>query len=224
MMKTEYIYYKTQTGYCSYYVAGDPTDGWRTKAEILEKIAERNETIISEQEYNEYILRVVSKKLKTNLEAENIGEVFDQLMSNENIFSFQAFETFTGVHLDKTWKRRRLQLIEYFGDKYTAWQEEEQRKAEEKEQQRIAELKERKAQQTNTAEERYKSGMWITGEDFLLLCDKYSVNMHPRTRGFCKQKVKDINNKHQICIPRKTKYPQGVSDALQKLDRALAIA
>ena len=148
-----------------------------------------------------------------------------------NVSAFRAFEELTGIHLEKTWELRRQQLIEYFGDKYTAWQEEEQRKAEEEERQKTekAEQKRRAEEelwnkQAKIAEQKYKEGSWISGQDFLLLCDVYNIDMHPRTLGFCRQKLHNVNSDGRVHIPCKVRYPQGVSDAIQKLNQSLALA
>lgn len=223
-MKKEWIYFKEKDGTCYAGLLNSPSNPWRTEAVVLADIARRGGEIISKAEYNTFIAGKAYDRLKARFDNDDIGGIFDQLQPSGNVFSFLAFEQITGITLDKAWKRRRLQLIEYFGDKYTAWQEEEQRKAEEEEQQRIAERQKRRAQQAENAEQRYKAGNWISGEDFLLLCDSYRVEMHPRTRGYCKQKVREVNQKHSIRIPQGTKYSQGFAETLWKLDRALAIA
>lgn len=64
----EYIYYKDQNGYVGCYEVEDPAGSCSiSKAEALKRIAERDEKIISEQEYDSLVLQAVSKRLKTVL-------------------------------------------------------------------------------------------------------------------------------------------------------------
>ena len=93
----------------------------------------RGAQLITKDEYDADHTRRAKEKMQKFFDEDDLGSIFDWARNNDNVYSIKALGDLMGVELDKTWKRRKEQLIEYYGDKYTKWQEKVAEEAAEKE-------------------------------------------------------------------------------------------
>ncbi|MBR3721265.1 MAG: hypothetical protein IKN12_00710 [Selenomonadaceae bacterium] len=224
MAKTEYIYYKDKYGFASNIPTVDKYNPHRTEEVIRDEIVNKYGCeIITEKEFHEIRFNNAMARMKTLFENEDIGKIFGWLSNNINTYSIKAFSQLSGVKLSRTWKKRKEQLIEYYGDKYVEWRKakdeaiaaNEKAKAEKEEQEWREELA--------RIEKEYRAGKAINGREFLNLCDEYKIDTHIRTRGFVLKQVSSIQKDGRIWVNKKAKYAEGFRIALHSLNRAMGI-
>ena len=150
----EYIYFTREGKFGRERINNnDPT---RNRENIYKVAAELGATIISKEEYEKGLAeqrsQIATDRMKELFREDNIEKIFDILSVNDNTYSIKAFSELSGIFLDRTWKRRKQQLIEYYGEKYTKWQEELETAAREKEQ------REKEAEEAELKEESAKIG------------------------------------------------------------------
>jgi len=224
MVKTEYIYYKDKNGFSFNIPTIDKYNPHRTEEVIRDEIVNKyGYEIITEKEFHDIRFNNAMARMKTLFENEDIEKIFGWLSTNVNTYSIKAFSQLSGVKLSRTWKKRKEQLIEYYGDKYVEWRKakdeaiaaDEKDKAEKEEQEWREELA--------RIEKEYRAGEAISGREFLNLCDEYKIDTHIRTRGFVLKQVYHIYKDGRIRINKKAKYAEGFKIALHSLNRAMEI-
>ncbi len=145
------------------------------------------------------------------------------LSVNDNEQSIKAFSKITGVALSPTKARRLEQVASYFGTAWEAWEYEQEQEHKEK----AVKAKEKeqaiKSEKVRTALEDYKAGKWIDNEAFILLCDEYSIKMHIRTRGYCKNTLMELKKNGHYKRNKQGKS-QGFFDAWNALNKAMEAA
>ena len=218
MERRETIYYRTGE-----FITFGKTSEYESREDILERIKEREFTLATKKEYDEQMYRICAERLKKSFDAEDIDRIVGVLSNNDNKYSIRAFSDMSGVKLSQTMKVRMLQLREYYGEKYAAWEKEEQEKKEEQEWKEAEERAELKKAALEKIETKYSSGDRIGGTDFLKLCDKYGVETHIRTRGFIKKSVLDVKNDGTHWLTKGKKTTGGFADAWRGLNRAMGI-
>ena len=169
--ESEYYIYFTKEGKFGreLVINNHPT---RNKENMYKVAAEQGATIISKEEYEKGLAeqrsKIATDRMKELFREDNIEKIFDVLSVNDNTYSIKAFSELSGISLDKTWKRREQQLIDYYGEKYTKWQEELETAAREKEE------AEKEAQEAN-----FKKEASEIGEKYY----DYAKNLSPMQRA-----------------------------------------
>ena len=223
MAKKEYIYYKDHKGYVFSIPTVDKYNPHRTEEVIREEIAKYGYEIITEKEFHDARTKAAMDRMKVYFENEDIGKIVGWLYSNDNTYSIKAFSELSGVKLSRTWKKRKEQIIEYYGEKYVAWRKAEDEAIAEEEKAKAEKLEQERREELARVEKEYRAGEAIRGREFLNLCDEYKVDTHIRTRGFVLKQVSSIQKDGRIWINKKAKYAEGFRVALHSLNRAMGI-
>ena len=143
----------------------------------------------TKEEWERFCFDSAMSRMKLAFETDNLDYIFNCLQTNDNTMSRKCFCVLSGLSLSKTMKVRMNQLKEYYGEKYIAW---EQEKAEKAKQKQLEEQK--KAEEALVKlEQKFKNGEYITGKDFVKLCDKRNIKLAIKTRGYCINKLERIN-------------------------------
>lgn len=144
----------------------------------------------TKEEWKRYRFDIVMARMKLAFESDDLKYIFNCLRVNDNTMSRKCFDILSGLSLSKTMKVRINQLKEYYGEKYTAWEKEK----EEKQKQIQLEAQKKEEQALIDLEQEFKGGdKYITGTDFVKLCDKNGIKLAIKTRGYCFNKLKYIN-------------------------------
>ena len=223
MAKKEYIYYKDHKGYVFSIPTVDKYNPHRTEEVIREEIAKYGYEIITEKEFHDVRTKAAMDRMKVYFDNEDIGKIIGWLYSNGNTYSIKAFSRLSGIKLSRTWKKRKEQIIEYYGEKYTAWRKAEDEAIAAEERKKAAEREQKRREELEQTEKEYREGKSIGGREFLDLCDEYKIDTHIRTRGFVLNQVKSIRNDGRIWVNKKARYAEGFRIALHSLNKAMEI-
>lgn len=127
-----------------------------------------------------------------------IDELIAEIKEIGDIEEFIKTEFLKELQKDKTIS---LGIAEYLGVKDDAIKHNKQvhlqrlKEQEEKKKQEEQEEKERKEKVLNNAISRFREGKYISGDDFVMLCDYYNIKLPIKTRGWCLNSLVRINNK-----------------------------
>lgn len=144
----------------------------------------------TKEEWERYCFDIVMERMKLAFETDNLKYIFDCLRVNSNTMSRKCFCILSGISLSRTMVTRMEQLKKYYGEKYFAWEKEK----EEKQKQIQLEEQKKEEQALIALEQEFKKGnKYITGTDFVKLCDKNGIKLAIRTRGYCLNKLERIN-------------------------------
>ena len=223
MAKKEYIYYRDMKGYVYSVPKVDKYNPHRTEEVIMEELNKHGCEIITEQEYHADRTKAAMERMKVFFETDDIGKIIGWLRLNDNTYSIKAFSQLSGVKLSRTWKKRKEQIAEYYGEKYIAWRKAEDEAIAAEDKERADKREQERQRELARAEKEYRAGEAIRGRDFLNLCDEYKVYTHIRTRGFVLNRVSSIQNTGRIWLDKKAKYAKGFSVALHSLNEAMGI-
>lgn len=143
--------------------------------------------------------------MKQWLKEDNLSEIFDHLTNFTKIDSNmeKAFLELTGVSLPIHRTRRKECLIEYFGEKYTEWQD------------RLLNSR------VNNLEEKWQRGECLNGEDFVFLYEQKGLVLHPRTKGSISSNVSAVNKYKSVIFYTKSNSKK-LFEAIQDLNTKLA--
>lgn len=213
-MKRNAIYWRTPNGE----IGWNAPDDYHTKEEILARIEERGWTLATRKEYIQSIYDRVRPKIKKALDENNLDEVLSFVRWNGNDISMRAFGDITGVKLSPVMKVRLVQLKEYFGEKYTAWEAKKLEAARERAEQRKAEAEAKRKAEIEEAESKWLNGDAINGEQFQILCALHGIELHIRTKGYCNKRLMWVKNTGDY-MHRKGAICQGFCDAFLSLKR-----
>ena len=155
-------------------------------------------TASTRQAYEAQEYSAIFQRIKSQLD--DVGKIYETMISNENKFSRCAFTELTGVHLSAKQGERLEQIKEYYGERWNAWKASLQAEEEARQAQEAAE----KAQEYAKTLEKYKAGKYINAEQFLAICDNSGVKVPIRTRGWIIEKVEGISIKNIYGSAKKT--------------------
>lgn len=134
----------------------------------------------------------IKKRMKKALDSKDFQHIEDVLSVNENKDSRKAFEELTGYKLSPTKKVRMEQIASYFGIAWTIWKKElaEQEKARQEAIEKARQEGHKK--ELETILDHWNDNKFISGSDFVKLCNEYGVKMHIRTQGYCNKSLVDV--------------------------------
>ena len=222
-MNCEYIYAEEtlQNGETYIGAVAVYTD-FQTVEEKKQEIISRGLRIVTKKDYDAQTYRRVYSAIKKALDEGNVGEAMQFLRWNGNNISQKAFYDITGIKLSPTMKVRIPQLKEYFGEKYSEWErkraEERARKAAEFEAEETA----RHQEFINNSLTEWKNGSYVNSSTFLVLCDHFGIEMHPRTKGYIRNKVTQLSKDGSYYRIRDSSKSSFVWNVINELNKAAA--
>lgn len=219
-MKRNAIYWRTPNGE----VGWNAPDEYQSKEQILARIKERGWTLATKKDYIQSIYDRVYPEIKKALDENNIGEVLSFVKWNGNPVCFKAFGDITGVKLSPVMKVRLVQLKEYFGEKYTAWEAKKHEAARERAKQRQAEAEAKRKAEIEEAVRKWEANEWVNGEQFQLLCALHGIELHIRTKGYCNKRLCYVKKEGKY-MEKKGAFCRGFMSAFNALcDKTETIA
>jgi len=150
----------------------------------------------TKEEWENYCSNRAMNRIKSAFEKQDVAFIFDWLSNNDNTFSIKAFESLSGLKLDKAWKRRKEQLKSYYGAKYDEWQAQiaAEKLAEEEKQKAIEEqAKEQDRIKAKELLQSFQNGGKLSNVSFRLVCSAYDIYLHPRTAGYIDRWLVDVS-------------------------------
>ena len=190
--------------------------------------AKRDVKIITEEEYGQEMYTLCRGRLEAALADGNYKFLFSVLAYKDNTFSRKAFLDMTGVVLPPAKKASLARLKEHFGEKYLAWQQQQEVFAAQAAQQKKEEA--RKSAKARAAEllDKWLLTDNIDSDDFLFLCDRYRVSVSPRTKGFVTDKLLSVRSNGTCSVKGgKRRAPDGFcaiySEVSNKLRRLFSL-
>ena len=187
-MKRNAIYWRTPNGE----IGWNAPDEYHSKEEILTRIKERGWTLATKKDYIQSIYNRVYPKIKKALDENNLDEALSFVRWNGNDISMRAFGDITGVKLSPVMKVRLVQLKEYFGEKWDAWEQEKRAAAQERANQRKADAEAKHKAEVEEAVRKWNANEWVNGEQFQLLCALHGIELHIRTKGYCNKRLRNV--------------------------------
>lgn len=213
-MKRNAIFYRFQNGV----IGWDAPNEYKSKEQILAQIRERGWTLATKKEYIQSIYDRVYPKIKKALDENNLNEALSFVRWNGNDISMRAFGDITGVKLSPVMKVRLVQLKEYFGEKWDAWEQKKREAAQARAKERQAEAEAKRKAEIEEAESKWLNGEAINGEQFQLLCAVHEIELHIRTKGYCNKRLIWAKNTGDY-MHKKGAICQGFCDAFLSLKR-----
>ena len=215
---------KKEIGYCmyprkdgSFYpTTFSPPMGW-TFEQDKEHVIKNGARIITKAEYEKELYERAFARIKAALESENVAEVFETCRWNDNKYSIRAFSEITGVKLSPVMKERVPQLIEYFGDKFEAYVKRKAEARAEAAKKRREEEAARQREYIASLESAWHNGDYVSGTQFLELCVKHGIELHPRIKRSISKNVFGINKEGSTRIRYGAKNSGGFASAFWTL-------
>lgn len=213
-MKRNAIFYRFQNGV----IGWDAPSQYKSAEEIHAQIEREGWTLATKKEYIQSIYDRVYPEIKKALDENNLDEALRFVRWNGNNISMRAFGDITGVKLSPVMKVRLVQLKEYFGDKWDAWEQNKRASAQERANQRKAEAEAKRKAEIEEAESKWLNGEAINGEQFQMLCALHGIELHIRTKGYCNKRLMWAKNTGDY-MHKKGAICQGFCDAFLSLKR-----
>lgn len=213
----EYVYY-WENGR----VALAQISAYRSREEVVADLTRRGLALATKKDYDDASYARVYKDMKESFESGNAGRMIGFLRWNENRLCRKAFGELTGVRLSPTMKVRLQQLRDYFGEKFTAWEQQQREQAEERARKLREEIEAEHRQQLARVKDAWDAGESVNNDGFLLLCDHHAVTLHPRTRGFINKCVMGVHHDGRHYLVKGSKTSAGFGAAFHELKRKMS--
>lgn len=139
----------------------------------------------TKKEYDEWLLERAKERMEKAVAANDFPTIENYMINNDNVFSIKALSEIIGIKLSKTMKERMEQIKEYYGEAWTAWKRDEEKRRIDREKALKECERKQKEEEIKGIANRFKANQRISGNEFVKLCDYYNVKMHLRTRGYC---------------------------------------